>query len=185
MSVLILRPSSDSDIQANYLNQSGGAGSYVNVDEVTKNEADYNLGDYAYFTGYSYGLFGYPNHTIESGTINKITLKGYYKRVDYGANTGGRCKFAIKIGATIYYGSVIDPTSSTTLQSWEMSVNPANDEAWGSNWDVIDDLIAGDSLYGYSSGLDSSYVKSFQHWAEVDYTEGATNNNAWPMFFMK
>ena len=177
MSVLILRPNSDSDIQATYFNQSGGAGSYVNVDEVTKNEADYNFG----FNGHSYGLFGYPNHTIESGTINKITLKGYYKRGDNGLNTG-RCKFAIKIGTTIYYGSVIDPTTSTTLQSWEMSVNPANDEAWGSNWDVIDDLIAGDSLYGVYA---SSYVRSFQYWAEVDYTEGATNNNAWPMFFMK
>ena len=53
------------------------------------------------------------------------------------------------------------------------TTNPGTSAAWGSDWSVIDALLAGDSLTSHS--VDKSNYKSafcYQLWVEVDWTAG-------------
>lgn len=168
MDTLILRPDSTDSCEGGIKNHADGTPSYQYVDESTLNEADYN-----YLTVYSvspnYILYGFPNHTTEAGTINKVTLKGYYKYIQkgtYSANTPDM-RFAVKIGSTIYYSSTSATASSAALKTWEMTVKPSDSQAW--TWDNIDALIAGSSLYGFGTSIkEQRLAADLMFWVEVE-----------------
>ena len=155
---LIIRPSSNV-LVTNWQNQSGGAASYVNVDESSKSEADYNttiIIDNPI-------LYGFPDHSSESGVINKITLSAYLK----GGASGDKCKLCIKVGSTVYYSSEINLTTSFALYTWEMTVNPGDSAAW--EWADVDDFIGG--VIGTSLDNKSS-IYDCMTWADIEYTSG-------------
>ena len=170
MSVLTLRPNSDSTpLQQN---PSTSGSHYVLIDEVTKDEADYiNL------IGLSEGnaitdIYGFPDHTTESGTINSVTIKAYCKYVLTGTCTNNATfNPAVKIGSTVYYGGAQNLTNTTALYSYTWTTNPATTSAW--SWTEIDALLAGDALKnGYTDKDNWRRPYNYQLWVEVDYTAG-------------
>ncbi|MBA7559886.1 hypothetical protein ES708_01504 [subsurface metagenome] len=164
MAVLTLRPNSNHLIDGSYRTLGGQPGSYTEVDEVSKNEGDGNRNINSF--AYQRGIFGFPNHTTQTGPITNLTIKGYYKRVDT-LRTGGRCNLVVKIASIIYNSVVKDPGTTTTLQSWSMNVKPSNSQAW--TWADIDALLAGDTLNADILGKNNSFVESYQYWVEVTY----------------
>lgn len=155
---LIIRPSSDV-LVTNWVNQSGGAASYVNVDESSKNESDYNMCGQI-----NYPIFyGFPDHTTEDGAISKITLSAYLK----GGASGNKCKLCVKVGSTVYYSSEISLTTSFALYTWEMTVNPGDSAAW--EWADVDDFIGGVVATVVGS---KSVIYDCMTWADIEYTSG-------------
>ena len=162
---LIIRPTSD--VSKTYWTGTGDSSNlYANVDESSKNESDYNQ----IVTSTHPILYGFANHTTESGTINKITLKSYLKKSGDDNDLFKRC---IKIGSTIYYSSQFYLTTSYVLHTWEMTVKPSNSEAWA--WDDVDAFIGGSIISGqvgkYCNLLDC------MTWAEVEYEEASGWSN--------
>jgi hypothetical protein len=163
---LILRPSSCVVYEKTGYSITG-ANQYQNVDETTKNEDDLN---YPQHSGpaeqWKKNLYGYPDHTDETGTITKVVIKSYLKRnVWEEANPE---KFCIRISGTDYYNSEFTPTTSTALYSWDMT---STIEAHATlDWDFIDALVAG--LYGRTGSVGkvaSIGNHEYQTWVEVEY----------------
>lgn len=164
MSVLTLRPNSDSSITQS---RSTGSYNYAVVDETTKDESDYT-----YVMQTKNGptlikrdLYGFPNHTSESGTINSVTLKAYCK--GSGGTAYSKIRFFLSISSTDYDGSFQEIAKSTTLYSEVWSSNPAGG-AW--SWTDIDNLLAGDKLSSSGTPSGENYTYKYQFWVEVDYT---------------
>lgn len=171
MATLILRPNA-----ASYTSQTRSAGAINNyecIDEVTLSETDY-----CYVSGSSSGLtsldlYGFPDHSTETETINSVTIKGYAKKIITGTDANNvTFKTAIRISNTDYYGSANNLTTSTALYSHVYSVNPATSSAW--TWTNIDNLLAGDAMTSHYTEK-YNYISSYcyQLWVEVDYGEGA------------
>ena len=170
MATLILRPNA-----ASFTSQtsSGGANNYECIDEVTLSETDY-----CYVSGSSSSntlrdIYGFPDHSTETETINSVTIKGYAKKIVTGTDANNvTFRTAIHIGGTSYYGSANNLTTSTALYSHVYSVNPATSSAW--SWTNIDNLLAGDEMTSYRTDK-NNYASSYcyQLWAEVDYGEAA------------
>ena len=110
-------------------------------------------------------LYNLDNHSVGSGTINKITL---YFRVKSSWN-GSSVIGAIKSDSTVTQTAQKNPYSDFGINTWGTyseiwATNPADAGAW--QWADIDSLQAGVNLY--SSGRAYSYCT--QVYVEVDYT---------------
>ena len=162
MPTLILRPNSDS-LKTNWTGIGDTTNLYANVDESTLNTDDWN----ATTTSAIAILFGFPDHTTESGTISKVTFKSYI--AGRGTNT---MKLCTKIGSTTYYGSQFTTSSDGTnnLYTWETTVRPSDSNAW--SWDDIDAMLSGCYGVSISSGKGEG-VLNYMTWVEVEYTEAA------------
>ncbi len=166
MSTLTLRPNATSTTA-----QTGSSGSnnYELIDEATLAEADY-----CYVSGSSSSqtlldIYGFPNHSTESETINSVTVKAYAKKIIKGTDDNNvTIRMAIDISGTRYFGSANNLTTSTALYSHTYSVNPATSSAW--SWTNVDNLLAGDELTSHYTNKNnnvSSYC--YQLWVEVAY----------------
>jgi hypothetical protein len=170
MSTLTLRPNTAS---ATAQTRSAGTNNYECIDEATLDESDY-----CYCGGSSSGqtlvdLYGFPDHSTESGTINSVTVKAYAKKIIKGTDANNvTIRMAIDISGTSYFGSANNLTTSTALYSHTYSVNPATSSAW--SWTNVDNLLVGDELT--SDRIDKNNnvdAICYQLWVEVDYGEAA------------
>ena len=118
--------------------------------------------------GYATDLYNIQNHTVGSGTINKITVYALFTGPSgsYVVNT----KTAIKTGGTVYERSVYTTTnreSGWVTASGEWTNNNSTGNPW--TWDEIDDLQIGVSLdAGQILFCWSCYCT--QVYVDVDYT---------------
>ena len=164
---LILRPNSD-NTKTYFVGVGDASNLYANVDEASKNEADYN---YIETLGYNDLLYGFPDVAVNMGAVSKVTVKMYLKR--YGDQN--RNKLAVKIGSTVYYGDEFTPGTSTTLYTKEWTVKPSDSSAWTKS--DIDALVAGAAHKGHyvagKGGLPGAYYGAYEYqtWVEVEYTE--------------
>ena len=115
-------------------------------------------------------LYNLPAHS-GSGTINNITI---YFRI---SSTIGvpQAKPVLKSDSTVTEGTDQLGTSGewiTKSQTW--TTNPADSQAW--EWDDIDALQIGVSLYNVGSGKTDSKTECTQVYAVIDYT-AATGTN--------
>ena len=169
MSVLILRPNADSTP----IEQTVSGGSHYNcVDEVTINTSDYCAAIGSSATAIKTDIYGFPNHSSESGTINSVTVKCNCKNQRSGTGTG-YVNPSVKIGSTVYNSEDILITEYTdyALYSYTWTTNPATLSAW--SWTNIDDLLAGDKLTAnYVDKNNYGKVRCYQLWVEVTYGEG-------------
>lgn len=163
-STLTLRPNSDVTIEQE---RSDGSYSYALVDETVKDESDYNK---AANSGiWNKNLYGFPNHTTETGDISSVTVHAVCETNN---SPNDFLKLAVKVGTTVYYGSTVTiPNDDTTDWSYTWNTNPATGEAW--SWSDIDALVAGVSLYANYVGL-WKYLKNYQLYVEVVYTAPLT-----------
>ena len=155
-----------------YGTPSTGNNLYQNVDESSKNEADYNFG---YLTSAGQQVYDIL-YTLEeytgSNSINKVTVKGYYYLYESGSPTyHSQARFRIKTGGTVYDGSYFDPsTSAYGLHSKVYTTNPKTSAAWTK--EEVNALLAGDSLGAYESSdkvPNTSSARCCQYWVEVEY----------------
>ena len=177
MSTLTLRPNAASTTEQA---RSAGVNNYACIDEATLDESDYCYCDGGHASGALVDLYGFPDHSTESETINSVTVKAYAKKIIEGTDDNNvTIRMAIDISGTRYFGSANNLTTSTALYSHSYSVNPATSSAW--SWTNIDNLLAGDELTSHYIDKNhniSSYV--YQLWVEVDY--GAATGPVMPVF---
>jgi len=145
---------------------------YQNVDESSKNEADYNYG--VLVAGQQvYDILYTLEEYTGSNSINKVTVKGYYLLYEFGSPTEhSQARFRIKTGGTVYNGSYFDPsTSAYGLHSKVYTTNPKTSAAWTK--EEVNALLAGDSLGAYAStdlkNPKTSIAQCCQYWVEVEY----------------
>ena len=169
MSVLTLRPNANSTP----LEQTVSSGNhYASVDEDTINTADYCYVQGSSATQIKTDIYGFPNHSSESGIINSVTVKCQCKRQKYGTGLA-YVNPAVKIGSTVYESGDQSITEDYTyaLYSYTWTTNPATSSAW--SWTEIDALLAGDKLSaGYTDKNNYSTAITYQLWVEVTYGEG-------------
>ena len=117
-------------------------------------------------------IYGFPDHTSESGTINSVTIKAYLKYILKGTCTNNATfNPAVKISSTVYASGEQNLTSSTALYSYAWTTNPATSAAW--SWTEIDALLAGDYLKnGWVNKDNKRSPFKYQLWVEVDYGAG-------------
>ena len=167
MSTLILRPNAAS---ATAQKRQGGENyNYEAIDESTLDEADYCWVSGSGSSESQIDVYGFPDHSSETGTINSVTVKAYCKKVIEGTDaTNVTFRPALQISSTRYYGSSNNLTESTALYSNSWATNPDTSSAW--SWTDIDNLLAGDELTSHYTNKDNS-VNSYcyQLWVEVDY----------------
>jgi hypothetical protein len=173
MSTLILRPNAAS--VTGQLRVGGTNDNYEAIDESTLDEADYCWVSGGSLSDTRFDIYGFPDHSSETGTINSVTVKAYCKKVIKGTSANNvMFRPVVKISTTSYYGSSNNLTASTALYSNSWATNPATSSAW--TWTNIDDLLAGDELtsnYTDKSNNVSSYC--YQLWVEVDYGESGSS----------
>ena len=149
-----------------------GSNLYQNVDESSKNEADYNYGLLVSAGQQVYDILYTLEEYTGSNSINKVTVKGYYYLYEYDSPTfHSQARFRIKSGGTVYNGSYFDPsTSAYGLHSKAYTTNPKTSAAWTK--EEVNALLAGDSLGAYTS-TDKypkiSNARCCQYWVEVEY----------------
>lgn len=172
MSVLTLRPNADSTPLELITYPASPTTHYTKIDEASKDESDNNS---HYDTSASVtktDIYGFPDHSSESGTINHVTVKCYCNyQLDGTDKNDCYVNPAVKIGSTVYNGGNQALTTTVSLYSKQWTTNPATSGAW--SWTNIDDLLAGTSMVNHV--IDKSNLKSpicYQLWVEVDYTEG-------------
>lgn len=180
----ILRPIGVNSYDSHYLGSpSTGNNLYQNVDESSKNEADYNYGSSVSIGQQEvYNILYTLEEYIGSDSINKVTVKGYYFLVEEGSPVvHSQARFRINSGGTVYNDSYFDPsTSAYGLHSKEYTTNPKTSAAWTK--EEVNALLAGDSLGCYTSSDKTpltSTARCCQYWVEVEYEEAA---NAIPVF---
>ena len=157
-----------------------GSNLYQNVDESSKNEADYNYGGLASAGQQVYDILYTLEEYTGSDSINKVTVKGYYYLHEYNSpDAHSQARFRIKTGGTVYNDSYFNPsTSAYGLHSKVYTTNPKTSAAWTKA--QVNALLAGDSLGTYAY-TDKYYVKTSsarccQYWVEVEYEEEAGGN---------
>ena len=177
MSTLTLRPNAASLTAQNRV---GGTNNYECIDEATLDESDYCYCGGSGSSQTLLDLYGFPDHSTESETINSVTVKAYAKKIIKGTDANNvTIRMAIDISGTRYFGSANNLTTSTALYSHTYSVNPATSSAW--SWTNVDNLLVGDELTSHyidKNNNISSYV--YQLWVEVDY--GAATGPVMPVF---
>ena len=151
-----------------------GSNLYQNVDESSKNEADYNYGGFALRGQEVFDILYTLEEYTGSNSINKVTVKGYYYLYEYDSPTvHSQARFRIKSGGTVYDDSYFDPsTSAYGLHSKVYTTNPKTSAAWTK--EEVNALLAGDSLGAYSTGgknPKTSSAQCCQYWVEVEYED--------------
>ena len=103
----ILRPIGvDSYSSQYYGTPKTGSNLYQNVDESSKNEADYNYGLLVSAGQKVYDILYTLEEYTGSNSINKVTVKGYYYLHEYDSPAvHSQARFRIKTGGTVYNGS--------------------------------------------------------------------------------
>ena len=169
----ILRPIGVDSRSSDYTGTpSTGDNCYQNVDESSKNEADYNYGYLVAGQGVFDILYTLEEYT-GSNSINKVTVKGYYYLYEVNSPTvHSQARLRIKTGGTVYNGSYFDPsTSAYGLHSKVYTTNPKTSAAWTK--EEVNALLAGDSLGAYKSTdlkfPSTSTARCCQYWVEVEY----------------
>jgi hypothetical protein len=156
-----LRPSGDASVA---LSTSSGSTHYTLVNEVSGDTTSYV---YATNTTSSYtdDRYDLPNLSLSGG----ITSVVVYMNVRQETNTSDRnsAETLIRTHNTNYNGSAVNPDTSYGTYSTTYNTNPNTHSAW--TWTEIDDLQAGVSLRGATSGS-SHYTRCTQVWVVVDYT---------------
>lgn len=178
MSVLTLRPNSDDTPLEQAVTPTSPTTHYDKIDEETLNESDYCSSDASLVVGYSEktDIYGFPDHTSESGTINsvKVLLKAKYITVDdtYTVYIAP----CVKIGSTQYNSAYQTLTSSTAEYSYTWTTNPATSSAW--TWTEIDSLLAGNKQKVHCTEQFKKYrnIVCYQLWVEVNYTPAAVGH---------
>ena len=168
MATLTLRPNADIVTQLGQFPDSGNH--YEKVDEGGGGDGDATY--VASPVDWNYDLYGLPNHTTESGTINKITVFIRHKRVDI-VSTVARGRTVIKIGGTEHRGVIEDPGLAYHLDPTEYVQNPTTIAAW--TWADIDNLQAGIDEFGFETEKESSTLHCTQVWVDVDHTPPAAD----------
>jgi hypothetical protein len=170
MSVLTLRPNAASVTELSQYPADGDR--YQKVDEATLDETDYVYNAVKVSQSTKTDIYGFSNHSSESGTINSVTLKCKAKYIITGATSvNSTVNPSVKIGTTVYGSGAQNLTNSTAEYSYAWTTNPATSEAW--SWTNIDDLLAGIALSnGYTDKDNVRNPYCYQLWVEVDYTEG-------------
>ena len=123
------------------LTPQGESNNYECVDETFGN---YNEDtDYVHTNGTTEveDIYGLPDHTTESGTINYVIVNARCKSHEYAQSPTGIYKLLVNIGGTTYYSAdkLITMGYSTINNMW--IENPDTDSAW--TWTNIDDLRIG------------------------------------------
>ena len=166
MSTLILRPNAASVTSQN--SKGKITNNYETIDEATLDEVDYCWVDGNGSSLTQSDIYGFPDHSSETGTINSVTVKAYCKKVIKGTDANNvTFRPLVKISNTSYYGSANNLTATTALYSNSWATNPATSSAW--SWTGIDNLLAGDELTSHYTDKNnnvSSYC--YQLWVEVD-----------------
>ena len=147
-----------------------GSNLYQNVDESSKNEADYNYGYLALAGQQVYDILYTLEEYTGSNSINKVTVKGYYFLYELLSPwTHSQARFRIKTGGTVYNDSYFNPsTSAYGLHSKVYTTNPKTSAAWTK--EEVNALLAGDSLGTYVSlPVRTSSAQCCQYWVEVEY----------------
>jgi len=165
MATEILRPNAAGD-ETNLTPYAAGS-NYQQVDEASPDDETTNV--YPNPSGWLRDFYNLDNHSVGSGTINKITV---YCEIRGSKVTSHSAKIAIKSGTgsgnpdTISEGSQINLPSNTAYNSYnyEWTTNPATSSAW--TWDEIDHLQAGVSMIDNGIGRPACT----QVYVEVDYT---------------
>jgi len=157
---------------------STGDNLYQNVDEASKNEADYNYGLLTLAGQQVYDILYTLEEYTGSNSINKVTVKGYYYLYEFGSPAvHSQARLRIKSGGTVYNGSYFNPsTSAYGLHSKVYTTNPKTSAAWTK--EEVNALLAGDSLGSYMSSdkfPNMSRAQCCQYWVEVEYTEAANS----------
>jgi hypothetical protein len=140
---------------------------YDCVDEADADDNATKLEVVGEATEWERDLYNIENHSVGSGTINKITL--YFRCYSGG---GKYVKGAIKSGTTVDETAQKEPYADfgwnwgTYAVDWV--TNPHTTEAW--TWDEIDSLQIGVALKSTSA---STYPWCTQVYVEVDYTPPA------------
>ena len=169
----ILRPIGvDSYTSQYYGTPNTGKNLYQNVDESSKNEADYNYGLLVSVGQQVYDILYTLEEYTGSNSINKVTVKGYYYLYEAGSpSVHSQARFRIKTGGTVYNGSYFNPsTSAYGLHSKVYTTNPKTSAAWTK--EEVNALLAGDSLGAYTVGGKvpaGSIARCCQYWVEVEY----------------
>ena len=145
-----------------------GSNLYQNVDESSKNEADYNYG-FLVAGQQVYDILYTLEEYTGSNSINKVTVKGYYYLYEFGSPTvHSQARFRIKSGGTVYNDSYFNPsTKAYGLHSKVYTTNPKTSAAWTKA--EVNALLAGDSLGAYESKGKASNAQCCQYWVEVEY----------------
>jgi len=149
-----------------------GSNLYQNVDESSKNEADYNYGYLASTGQQVYDILYTLEEYTGSDSINKVTVKGYYYLYESGSpGVHSQARFRIKTGGTVYNDSYFNPsTSAYGLHSKTYTTNPKTSAAWTK--EEVNALLAGDSLGAYKvegKSPNTSIALCCQYWVEVEY----------------
>ena len=171
MAVETLRPNAAGD-ECN-INAQAGAGCpdhYQNVDEAMADDSATYVR--AYSNDWLRDLYNLDDHSVGSGTVNKITV---YARCDLNTSSPQlpSLKICIKSGTgngdpdTVSEGSEQTLTGSWADYSEEWQNNPATGSAW--TWQEIDKLQAGVSIRSPQVSGYMTYVT--QVYVEVDYTD--------------
>ncbi len=149
-----------------------GSNLYQNVDESSKNEADYSYGRLDNAGQEVFDILYTLEEYTGSNSINKVTVKGYYYLAETNSPTvHSQARFRIKSGGTVYNDSYFNPsTSAYGLHSKVYTTNPKTSAAWTK--EEVNALLAGDSLGRYTSNDKSpkiSTARCCQYWVEVEY----------------
>jgi len=98
-------------------------------------------------------LYNIPNHTTESGTIQKIAV---FYVTNCQSGTDGEAGASIKIGGTEYHETVHDVSYEWTTYSYEWTTNPNTSVAW--TWSDIDTLQIGVRLVNLEGWIQCTQV---------------------------
>lgn len=160
--VLTLRPNAAGDETSINLKIPGtGEANWEDVDETPPDDGSTFV--YTKSTTYIRDLYNLPNHTIERGVINSITI--YIRIAAYGENTI-YAKPSQKNGTTVTDGTEVSQvgyTWTTFSQTW--AENPDTSAAY--TWDDIDALQIGAQIKSADGGYNAYFGNI---WVEVNYT---------------
>ena len=166
MATEILRPNTLGD-ECNIDRQDGAAcpNHYLNVDEVDPDE--HTTRNFTKSTTWLRDLYNIQDHSVGSGTINKITVYARcYRPIVIGASYSA--KICIKTSGTAYEGPEFPPEEAVwRTYSEEWAINPKTGEKF--TWDEIDNLQIGIALRSCDLPAEE-YTFCTQMYVEVDYT---------------
>jgi hypothetical protein len=165
---LTLRPNAAGD--KTELSVNPAVANYLNVDEETPDD-DSTYVYYSNSTSAHEDLYNVPNHTSESGTINKVRI--YIRAATANALYNHYARTHIKTHSVEYTGSDNLLTESYQNFYTEYTTNPNTSIAW--TWTEVDNLQVGVQLQCNTST--SARTKCTQVYAVVYYTPTSTTVN--------